>query len=55
MKNVFLVLMVISTALLAEWVDFGFSGLDHAAISVIESTPSSMIIEVEVPGIGLTA
>jgi len=37
----------------AEWIDFGLDGIDHATITLVESTPTGMVIDVEVPGISI--
>jgi hypothetical protein len=54
MKTTFFVLLILCGALFADWIDFGFDAVDHATITVIESTPSGMVIDVMIPGIGLT-
>ncbi|RKZ09288.1 hypothetical protein DRQ25_07000, partial [Candidatus Fermentibacteria bacterium] len=54
MKTTVFVLLILCGALFADWIDFGFNTLDHATVTVIESTPSGMVIDVMIPGIGLT-
>jgi len=54
MKILILAFLILSGTLFAEWINFDCDGLDHATVSVIESTPSGMVIDVVVPRIGLT-
>ncbi len=54
MKLAFLSLLSLSILALADWVDFGARDIDHATISVIESTPTGMVVDVVIPGIYLT-
>ncbi len=44
-------LIVLAAVAGAEWIDFGMDGLPAAEITVLESTPSEMLIELNVPGI----
>ena len=44
----------ISAAMFADWIDFGFDAVDHATVTVIESTSSGMVVDVVIPGIDLT-
>lgn len=54
MKTTVFVLLIVCGALFADWIDFGFNAVDHATVTVIESTPSGMVIDIMIPGIGLT-
>ncbi len=54
MKIVVCVLLILCGSMFAEWIDFGLDAVDHATVTVIESTPSSMVVDVQIPGIGLT-
>ncbi len=54
MKLTFLVLFSLTALTFARWIDFGNDAVDHASISVIESSPTGMVIDVAIPGIGLT-
>jgi hypothetical protein len=52
-KLAFLLIVIVGTAF-SEWVDFGMDEVDHAIVSIVESNPDGMIIDVTVPGIGLS-
>ena len=54
MKTLYLVLLILCGTVFAEWIDFGYDAVDHSTISVIESTPAGMVIDVVIPCIGLT-
>ncbi|MCK5115848.1 MAG: hypothetical protein KAR44_04565, partial [Candidatus Aegiribacteria sp.] len=54
MKTTVLILLILCGTLFADWIDFGLDAVDHATVTVIESTPSGMVIDVVIPGIGLT-
>ncbi len=47
----FLVLMALAAVASAEWIDLGVDGLPSGEVSVIEVTPSSMLLEITIPGI----
>ncbi|OPX31989.1 MAG: hypothetical protein B1H09_01495, partial [Gemmatimonadaceae bacterium 4484_173] len=44
-------LLAFAAVACAEWIDFGVDGLPSAEITVLESTPSGLVIELAVPGI----
>lgn len=46
-----MLLLAFAAVACAEWIDFGFDGLPSAEITVLESTPSGLVIELAVPGI----
>lgn len=54
MKTLTFVLLILCGTMFAEWIDFGIEGIDHATLSVVESTPSGMIIDITIPGISIT-
>ncbi len=54
MKSLIFVLLILCGTMFADWIDFGIDGADHATLTVVESTPTGMLIDVVVPGIGLT-
>lgn len=54
MKNIVFVLLILCGTIFANWIDFGTDGVDHATLTVVESTPTGMVIDVVIPGIGLT-
>ncbi len=54
MKILTFFLLILSGTIFAEWIDFGIEGIDHATLSVVESTPSGMIIDIAIPGISIT-
>ncbi|MCK5064754.1 MAG: T9SS type A sorting domain-containing protein, partial [Candidatus Fermentibacteraceae bacterium] len=53
MKALALVLLILCGTMFAEWIDFGIDGIDHATISVVESTPTGMILDITIPGISI--
>ena len=54
MKTLTFILLFLCGTMFAEWIDFGIEGIDHATLSVVESTPSGMIIDITIPGISIT-
>ncbi len=54
MKTTVLVLLILCGTMFADWIDFGLDAVDHATITVIESSPSGMVVDVVIPGIDLT-
>ena len=50
MRLIALLLLLVAIAG-AEWIDFGMDGLPSAEITVLEATPTEMLIELNVPGI----
>ncbi|MCK5035149.1 MAG: T9SS type A sorting domain-containing protein [Candidatus Sabulitectum sp.] len=53
MKATYLLLILVVAIAWADWVDFGMDGLPSAEITVLEATPSGMLIELVVPGIDI--
>ncbi|MBD3278702.1 MAG: hypothetical protein GF388_10410, partial [Candidatus Aegiribacteria sp.] len=54
MKIAVILLAFLAGFAAAEWIDLGLDGLQHAEISVVESSTSGMVLDVFVPGIQLT-
>ena len=54
MKTAFVFLLSLSMLALANWVDFGAQNIEQATVSVVESTPTAMVVDVVIPGISLT-
>ena len=50
MKLVALVLMALVAAVSADWIDFGLDG-SAADLTILESTPNGMLLEVNLPGV----
>lgn len=53
MKATSLLLILVVAIAWADWVDFGMDGLPSAEITVLEATPSGMLVELVVPGIDI--
>ena len=49
MKTIF-VLLALVPMVVADWVDFGISDLDHANLEVVECTASGFVVDITLPG-----